>query len=134
MPTKWNVNPGREEIALLMEAGFIYCEAGRHEEARDVFAGVRALQPANETAEIGLGLAAFHRGDLPAALRHYQKALAINPASAFAFAQMGETEWFARNKDAARRHLQQAIELDPRGEFGRLARSLLALADHPSFR
>ena len=53
MPAKWNVAPGREETALMMEAGCILRDARRFQcEAREVFAGVRALQPSNEGRRI----------------------------------------------------------------------------------
>ena len=134
MPAKWNVTPARDETALLMEAGFIYREARRFNEAREVFSGVRALQPSNEAPEVALGTIAFHEGNHDAARRHYRKALEINPKSAYAFAHLGETEIFAKNLQAARQHLKKALELDPRGSFGKLARGLLTLADHPVFK
>jgi len=134
MPAQWNVTPGRDETALLMEAGFILREARRFGEAREVFSGVRALQPSNEVPEVALGTIAFHEGNYDAARRHYRKALEMNPRSAFALAHLGETETFAKNHDAARQHLKKALELDPRGSFGKLARGLLTLADHPAFK
>ena len=134
MPDNWKVTPGRDETALMMEAGFIYREARRFNEAREVFSGVRALQPSNEVPEVALGTIAFHEGNHDAARRHYRKALEINPKSAYALAHLGETEIFAKNQEAARQHLKKAMELDPRGSFGKLARGLLALADHPVFK
>ena len=134
MPGTWNISANRDEIAILLEAGIILREARRFPEAREVFAGVRALQPANEVAEIGLGTVAFHEGKHEEARRHYRKALEINPKSAYALAHLGETEIFARNKDAAREHLKKALELDPRGSFGKMARSLLTIADQVNFK
>jgi Flp pilus assembly protein TadD len=134
MPPKWNVTPTRDEAALLMEAGFIYRESRRFSEAREVFTGVRALQPSNEVPEVALGTIAFHEGNHDAARRHYQKALEMNPKSAYALAHLGETEIFAKNKDAARLHLKKAVELDPRGSIGKLARGLLTLADQVNFK
>lgn len=134
MPAKWNVTTGRDETALLMEAGFILREARRFEEARDVFSGVRALQPSNEVPEVALGTIAFHEGNHDEARRHYRKALEINPKSAYALAHLGETEIFARNKDLARQHLKKALELDPRGSYGKLARSLLTVADEANLK
>jgi tetratricopeptide (TPR) repeat protein len=134
MSTKWNVTPGRDEVALLMEAGFIYRDAKRFNEAREVFAGVRALQPSNEVAEVALGTVAFHEGNHEMARKHYRRALEINPQSAFALAHLGETEIFAKNKDAARQHLKKALELDPRGSFGAMARTLLAIADQVNLK
>jgi tetratricopeptide (TPR) repeat protein len=134
MPAKWEVNPSRDEVALLMEAGFILREARRLQEAREVFTGVRALQPSNDAAEVALGTIAFHEGNYDTARKHYRKALEMNPKSAFALAHLGETEVFAKNQQAARQHLKRALELDPRGSFGKLARGLLTIADNPKFK
>jgi tetratricopeptide (TPR) repeat protein len=134
MSDKWNISAAPDEVALLLEAGFIYRDARRLTEAREVFAGVRALQPANEVAEIALGTVAFQEGNYDTARRHYRKALEINPQSAFAYTHLGETEMYARNHDAAQVHLKKAIELDPRGSFGKLARTLLTVAASSDFK
>jgi tetratricopeptide (TPR) repeat protein len=134
MPPKWNLSTTRDELALLMEAGFIYRDARKFPEAREVFAGVRALQPSNDVAEVALGTIAFHEGNLDAARKHYRKALEVNPQSAFALAHLGEVEIYAKNKDVARQHLKKVLELDPRGDFGKLARSLLTIADNVNFK
>jgi tetratricopeptide (TPR) repeat protein len=132
---KWNVAPSKEEIALLMEAGFIYRDARRFQEARDVFQGVRALAPSSEVPEVALGTVAFHEADFAAAAKHYKRALDLNPSSAYAYAHLGELSLFQKDKDAARVHLKKAVELDhPRGEIRKLASSLLELTDAVTFK
>jgi tetratricopeptide (TPR) repeat protein len=121
----WNVNPSKEEIGLLMEAGIVYRESRKFEEAREVFHGVRALLPKSEVVEVALGTVSFHEGDFEAAARHYRAALELNPRSAYAYAHLGELAIFQKDKEQATLHLKQAIKLDPRGVHGKFARTLL---------
>lgn len=131
----WDGLASLEEIALLMEAGFIYRYARRFHEAREVFRGVRALLPRNEVPEIALGTVSFEEGDFSNAIRHYTKAIEINPRSAYAYAHLGEAQLFRKDEENARTSLKRALELDPKGEFGSLARTLLAyLATGPRER
>ncbi len=134
MTTRWNISPTREEFALLMEAGFIYRDAGRYNEARDVFEGVRAMLPSSEVPIIALGTVSFHEGKFEDARRSYQRAIELNPRSAYAYAHLGEALLFAKDKEAAREKLKKAIALDPRGEFGKMARSLTEMAEKARFR
>jgi tetratricopeptide (TPR) repeat protein len=128
----WTISPSKEEIALLMEAGFICRDSKKFQEARDLFAGVRALLPKNETADVALGTVFFHQSDFDGAITQYERALEKNPRSAYAYAHMGEAYLFKLEKEKARSCLQKAIELDARGNSGSMARHLLTLAE--SFR
>jgi tetratricopeptide (TPR) repeat protein len=130
----WTVNPSNEEIAFLMEAGFLYRDLQKHQEARDVFKGVRALAPKSEAPEVALGTVAFQQGDFEGAERHYRRALELNRRSAWAYAHLGELALFQVNKDLARAHLKTAIDLDPRGDYGKLARALLDFAEVVKFK
>jgi tetratricopeptide (TPR) repeat protein len=125
----WTINPSKEEIAMLMEAGFIYRDAKKFQEARELFAGVRALLPKSDAAEVALGSVFFQQSDFDAAITHYQRALEKNPRSAYAYAHLGEAYLFKLEKEKARSFLQKAIELDARGKSGAMARLLLALAE-----
>ena len=120
----WNVEASTDELALLMEAGLIYRDARRFDDAAAVFQGVRALAPKSDVPEIALGTLEFERGDLARAVTHYQAALRLNAASAYAHSHLAEAHLIRRDHGAARDHIRQAIELDPRGETGRFARSL----------
>jgi tetratricopeptide (TPR) repeat protein len=130
----WTINPSNEELAFLMEAGFLYRVLEKHQEARDVFKGVRALLPTSEVPEVALGTVAFHQGDFAGAEKHYRRALELNPRSAWAYAHLGELVLFQANKERAREYLKTAIDLDPRGDYGKLARALLDFADAVTFK
>lgn len=121
----WNVTPSYDEIALLMEAGFICRDANEFEQAKEIFEGVQALMPQHEIVDVALGTLEFHQGRFDAATRRYLQALEKNPRSAYAHAHLGEVYLFNLKREEARRHLRTAMELDPRGDFGKLARSLM---------
>jgi tetratricopeptide (TPR) repeat protein len=112
-----------------MEAGLIYRDARKFQEAEQVFTGVRALAPKSEVPEVALGTLRFAEGKLEQAIKHYQNALKLNERSAFAHAQLGEAYCFGGDAESARKHLKKAIEFDPRGECGDHARSLIAFMD-----
>jgi len=130
----WDIVASKEEIALLMEAGLIYRDAEKFEEARAIFQGLRALSPKSEVPEVALGTVSFQARDFDGAVAHYQEALKLNPRSAYAYAHLGEVELFRKDKKTARSYLKKALELDPKGEFGKLARSLTSLADQVTYK
>jgi tetratricopeptide (TPR) repeat protein len=128
------IQPSKEELAFVMEAGMLYRDFHQHHEARDIFKGVRALAPASDVPEVALGTVAFEEGDFEGARKHYRRALELNPRSAWAYAHLGELAIFERNKEEARTHLKAAIDLDPRGDYGKLARALLDFADVVTYK
>lgn len=130
----WTISPSQEELAFLMEAGFLYRDLQKNEEARDIFKGVRALAPKSEVPEVALGTVAFQEGNFEAAGKHYRRALELNPRSAWAYAHLGEAVLFQIDKERARAYLKIAIDLDPRGDYGKLARALLEFADVVTFK
>jgi len=130
----WSINPSKEELAFVMEAGMLYRDLHRFQEARDVFNGARILAPASEVPEVALGTVAFQNGDFERAGMHYRRALRLNPRSAWAYAHLGELALFEMDKEQARDHLNTAIELDPRSDHGSLARALMDLVDVVNFR
>ena len=125
----WTINPSKEEIAMLMEAGFLCRDAKKFQEARELFAGVRALLPKSDAVEVALGSVFFQQSDFDTAITQYQRALEKNPRSAYAYAHLGEAYLFKLEKEKARSFLQKAIELDARGNSGAMARHLLALTE-----
>lgn len=125
----WHLVPSKEETALLMEAGFIYRDMQRFEEARQVFEGVSALFPKSEVPEVALGTVAFHQSDFNGALERYSRALELNPSSAYAYAHAGEAYLFKNDKERAKANLEAAIRLDPRSETAAFARYVLQLCE-----
>jgi tetratricopeptide (TPR) repeat protein len=133
MAAKWTVAPSHEELAFLVEAGIIYRDAKNFQGARDVFTGVKELFPQYEFPEVFLGTVEFQQGHFDAAEAHYRKALEMNPRSAFAYAHLGEASLFRKDKETALKHLKTAVKLDPLGDFGKMARRLMEMADGVTF-
>ena len=130
----WNIKPSSEEIAFLMEAGFVLKDAKRFEQAEEVFKGVRALVPQNEVPEAALGAVCLDQGKLEEAIKHYKKALELNPKSAYAHAQLAEAYLFKHDKAAAKQEWKVALELDPKGDIGKLARAYIEAAETVVFK
>ena len=125
----WNVDASPDEIAFLMEAGLIYRDARRFDDAAVVFRGVRALLPKSEVPLVALGTLEFERGNLANAVTHYKEALKLNEKSAYAHSHLAEAYLMSNEIEPARAHSKLAIQLDARGEAGRFARSLSELMD-----
>ncbi|RMH23523.1 MAG: tetratricopeptide repeat protein [Acidobacteria bacterium] len=71
-----------DDVAALLRLGTALRELGRLEEARATFERVLALDSAAAAAaEDGLGRTALAAGDLPAAIAHLERALALQPAA-----------------------------------------------------
>ena len=130
----WTIDPSNQEMAFLMEAGFLYRDLKRYREACDVFKGARALAPKSEVPEVALGTVSFQEGNFAQAAVHYHRALELNERSSWAYCHLGELALFQADKRRARGLLRAAIELDPRGDYGKFARALLDFADVVQFK
>jgi tetratricopeptide (TPR) repeat protein len=130
----WNINPSSEELAFLMEAGFLLRDLRKNEGAREVFKGVRALVPKSDVPEVALGTVAFQEGDFEAAEKHYRRAIQLNNRSAWAYAHLGELALFQMNQQKAQLYLKTAADLDPSGDHGKFARALTDLSNSVWFK
>ncbi|HTU23808.1 MAG TPA: tetratricopeptide repeat protein, partial [Pirellulales bacterium] len=68
----------------------------------------------NVVAEVGLGYALARDEQFPAAIEHYERALAIQPDSYMAHYHLGTALARLGRFDAAAEHLERAIEINPR--------------------
>ena len=113
-----------KDVVLLLEAGYLYMEMGKHKEAEDVFTGVAALCPLNEVPHMALGHLYFSMGRFSLALKSHQNAIGKNADSAAAHAAAGETMFFLHKSDEALACLDRAIELEPEGPASEFAKAL----------
>jgi tetratricopeptide (TPR) repeat protein len=113
------------EVALLLEAGYLYLEMGKQKDAEEVFAGVSALLPLSDVPLVALGNLEFSRGHFQRALKLHQEALKVRPDSALAQAHIGEALLWLKKVDEAKVALNKAIQMDPDGDPARFARALL---------
>lgn len=119
------VDVPREEVALLLEAGYLYMEMGRPKEAEEIFAGVAALLPESDVPRVALGNLQFSQGRFQRALKHHQEALKLRPESAIAQAHVGEALLFLKRTEEGIAALNKAIEMEPDGPAAAFARALL---------
>lgn len=126
------VDMNRQDLGLMMEAGYIFVGMQRFKEAREVFEGVAVLAPDSELPVVALGSVDFCQGKFREACRRYKKALKMNPESAFARAYLGEALFFLGKKDAAVAELQGVGADDREGKAGAFAQALLG-AIHQGF-
>ena len=112
-------------LAVMVEAGFVYLGMQRFREAREVFEGVQTLAPENDIPIVALGNVAFCQGALPKAVNRYQNALKLNPESLFAKVYLGEALLFEGKKKEGLALLAEVEQKDPRGAAGGFAISLL---------
>jgi tetratricopeptide (TPR) repeat protein len=119
----------QEEIALLLECGYLCMEMKKFGPAEHIFAGVAALVPHSEIPLICLGNLQLSLGRAERALRFHKDALKRAPKSALAHAHLGEVLLFLRRRDEAREALNRAIAMDDEnGDAAAFARSLLDAA------
>lgn len=115
----------QEEVALLLECGYLYMEMQKPREAEEIFAGVAALVPHSEVPLICLGNLFFSQGRYDRALKFHRDALKKQPESALAQAHAGEALVFSKKRDEGKAALEKAADMDPEGDAGAFANSLL---------
>lgn len=62
-----------EDLALFVESGMIAIKQGDEESARKIFNALKLINPEHESVEMGFGLIALHKMDLPMARKHFEK-------------------------------------------------------------
>ncbi len=104
---------GKEPQYEMAQLGFGYLEQGKLDLARQVFAGLLALDPFDAYFHTALGSVSHREGDLEQAEHAYSRAIEINPFSPVAWAHRGEVRLMLGRLDEAAGDLVKAIETDP---------------------
>jgi len=117
----------RDDIVMMLEAGYIYLAMGKFSEAKQVFEGIISLAPGHEVPRVALANVYFAQKKYLQAIRSLKEALEINSQSAFAYSHLGEALLFNGKKDEALKALAQADKIEPTGKAGDFARSLSKL-------
>ena len=123
------VDVPKQEVILLLEAGYLLMQMGKNREAFDVFTGVAALVPHSDVPCVALGNLFFGQGKFEQALKEHERALKRDPTSALAQAHIGEVLFFQKKIDEGVAALQKAIDMDPKGLPAKFARELLKAKD-----
>lgn len=121
------IDSRKEDLIVMMEAGYIYLAMQKFAEAKATFEGVSVLAPKTAVPIVALGNVYFSQCQYARAIRTYKKALEVDSESAFAKAYLGESYLFDGHKDNAVKCLEDAIAMDKEGTTAPFARSLLDL-------
>jgi putative PEP-CTERM system TPR-repeat lipoprotein len=107
-----NIDAGKAELVAL--TGVANLGLGKLKEARSAFSATLSLEPANETAALGMAKVAIAERDLPRANQLVDEVLARTPSSRPALLLKGDLLVAGqRNKEAVQAY-EKAIELRPR--------------------
>jgi tetratricopeptide (TPR) repeat protein len=115
----------REEVRLLLEAGYVFIEMRKFDDARAVFEGVAALLPKAEAPRMALGNCWFAQGEFRKALAEHRAAQKLAPNNATAHAHAAEVLFFLGKTKEALAECNKAVKLDNAGPGGVLAKALL---------
>lgn len=102
----------RDDVILMLEAGYMYLAMQRFAEAKKLFEGICELVPNHEVPLVALANSYFAQYKFLEAVRVLKKAVQANPKSAHAVAHLGEALLFNGKKDQAIEQLKLAMELD----------------------
>lgn len=119
----------RDDLVLMLEAGYVYLAMRQFSQAREVFEGVIALAPTHDLPRVALANALFAQKKFAVAIRVLKEAVELNPRSSFAYAHLGEALLFAGKKSDALTTLKKSIEVDAAGQSAEFARSLIELIE-----
>ncbi len=97
----------------LHQAAQIYMSSEKDEHAEEILNEILELQPDTVNVYNSLGVLYRKRGDLPAALKHYQKALKIHPEAPHIYYNIGRVFVDMGNPEKAETHLRQALRFEP---------------------
>lgn len=123
------VDVPQDEVALLLESGYLLMELGKWKDATEVFSGVSALVPHSDIPVMALGNLYMAQGKFQQALKHHKEALSLQPQSQLARAHVGECLLFLKKEDEGKAELQRAIAQEPDSGAAAFARSLLEAHD-----
>lgn len=127
------VDVPQEEVAVILEAGYLLMELGKWKEAQEVFAGAAALIPHSEVPHLALGNLFFAQGKFSQALRCHKDALGVVGDCQLARAHVGECLMFLKKFEEGQTQLQGAVDQDPHSVAAKFAQSLLDAHDAGAF-
>ncbi|NGX30804.1 MAG: hypothetical protein K940chlam8_00155 [Chlamydiae bacterium] len=93
-----NTETFKEDIHLLLEAGFIAINQADEDSAKKLFDASMLLDDKNVLCYVGKGYVALHKLDTKNAVNMFEKALEIDPENQMARTFLGLTQMFIPNK------------------------------------
>jgi tetratricopeptide (TPR) repeat protein len=100
-------------LAVLVLMGITWRQTSYWQDSKTLWTNALACTADNDVAQNNLGLALAGRGQIDAAIPHFQKALGINPVYAKAINNLGNALVNRGQVDAAIAHYQRALEIKP---------------------
>jgi len=97
----------------LHHAAQIYMSSEKDEHAEEILNEILELQPDTVNVYNSLGVLYRKRGDLNAALHHYQKALKIHPDAPHIYYNIGRVYLDMGNVEKGESHFRHALRLEP---------------------
>ncbi len=115
----------RQQAMVMLEAGYLWMDMGKFDDARDLLQGAAALMPKSEVPQLALGTLEFVQGKHDKALQAYRSAQRLAPKSGLPRAHAGEALLFLGKVNEAMKELKAALDVEPDGEGARLAQALI---------
>lgn len=103
-----------DDLPVLLVLAAIYQEQGRTAESQSYYEEVLRHDPNNEGAVMGLGQLAYTAQDFPAALRYFNRFLALNDSSAEVYGRKAEVLGLLEDWPAGIAAAEQGLEVNPR--------------------
>jgi tetratricopeptide (TPR) repeat protein len=113
------------QAQLMLEAGYLWMDLGRFDNAREVLNGCIVLMPKSEVPHLALGTLEFVQGKHEKALQNYRTAQRLAPKSGLPRAHCGEALLFLGKVNEAMKELKAAQDVEPDGDGARLAAALI---------
>jgi tetratricopeptide (TPR) repeat protein len=113
------------QAQLMLEAGYLWMDLGKFDNARDVLSSCAVLMPKSEVPHLALGTLEFVQGKHDKALQAYRAAQRLAPKSGLPRAHVGEALLFLGKVNEAMKELKAAQDLEPEGDGARLAQALI---------
>jgi len=92
-----------------LRLGEVYSLQGRWDEAEAEFSRARELDKREDEALLGLGLVAYHEGDIEDAIDHWRQAAGLNPRNVEAHHRLGQTYLQRSQFEQARQELERVV-------------------------
>jgi Flp pilus assembly protein TadD len=115
----------KQQAMLMLEAGYLWMDLGKFDNARELLTGAATLMPKSEVPQIALGTLEFNQGHHEKALQVFRRAQQLAPRAALPRAHCGETLLFMGKVNEAMKELKAALDLEPGSDGAAFAQALI---------
>lgn len=115
----------KQQAQILLEAGYLWMEMGKYDNARQVLQGAAVLMPRSEVPQLALGTLEFSQGHHDRALQAYRAAQKLAPRASLPRAHAGEALLFMGKVTEALKELKAAVDAEPDSDGAKFAQALL---------